>query len=116
MTPKELSEIRARCAHSAATINAIESNRPDIQEGDFAHVIECAKNASRLLRYVGQLEHSLGEATKCNTPLVVIKQRTAVGDYICPSCGVAFIDSPLGGPICKTNYCGNCGQRLGWEE
>jgi len=46
----------------------------------------------------------------------VIHQRTAVGDYVCPRCGAAFISSPYGVEFDKTNYCGNCGQRLDWEE
>lgn len=40
----------------------------------------------------------------------VSERHTLVGNYICPSCGAAFIEH-LG----LTNYCGECGQRLDWE-
>lgn len=43
--------------------------------------------------------------------LPIKREKTAVGDYRCPSCNAAFID--VAG---ITPYCGNCGQRLDWSE
>ena len=48
-------------------------------------------------------------------PCKVKKQRTPVGNFMCPNCGVAFIYSLHGGPIFETPYCGNCGQALDWD-
>jgi len=58
---------------------------------------------------------ALEEAEARNTPLAVVKQRTLVGDCTCPRCKAAFIGSPLTVVAERTNCCGNCGQRLGWE-
>jgi len=49
----------------------------------------------------------------------VKRERTPVGEYRCPNCDAAFIEIPDGWSFSssgwKTNYCGNCGQRLAWE-
>jgi hypothetical protein len=41
----------------------------------------------------------------------VMRERHLMGDYRCPNCRAAFVES-LG----RTDYCGNCGQRLAWTE
>jgi hypothetical protein len=46
-----------------------------------------------------------------HTPMKLKRETTLVGDYRCPRCNAAFIDG-----CGKTNYCGNCGQRLDWDD
>ena len=41
----------------------------------------------------------------------VKKEKTLVGRFRCPTCNAAFIEG-----MGKTNYCGNCGQKLDWGE
>jgi len=50
------------------------------------------------------------EILRKQIPKILKKERTPVGKYRCPNCNVAFIEGTG-----KTNYCGNCGQKLDWE-
>jgi len=64
-------------------------------------------------RYMSEDAHC---AQKCNKwknvfdsrqiPQPLKKERHAVGDYRCPTCGVYFVENSL------TPFCGNCGQAL----
>ncbi|MDR2044871.1 MAG: hypothetical protein LBQ15_11035 [Clostridium sp.] len=40
-----------------------------------------------------------------------LQNRTESEEEYCPVCGAAFIEGSG-----RTNYCGNCGQRLQWEK
>ena len=42
-------------------------------------------------------------------PKKPLEETKFYGNGKCPSCGAVFMDK-------STNYCGNCGQALDWEE
>jgi len=105
VTEKQLNEIRARCE---LVKKLTKSEHVPLE----ALQIDC------LTYYpadVSALLDALVKMAQRDIPSGAVKRRTAVGDYMCPNCGVAFIDSPSGGPVCETPYCGNCGQRLEWK-
>lgn len=56
--------------------------------------------------------------------LPVMRERSLIGDYRCPTCNVAFharwvqpsgISTKPKELVGATPYCRNCGQRLGWS-
>ena len=49
------------------------------------------------------------EALKKQLPVKPDPENRYYGNGKCPICGVVFLDK-------STNYCGNCGQALKWEE
>jgi hypothetical protein len=59
---------------------------------------------------IDQCADALLEAANTASARPVKRETTPVGDYRCPNCNAAFIEA-LG----RTNYCGNCGQKLDWS-
>ena len=57
-----------------------------------------------------EAEKHVTELFERDTAKPLKKERTLVGDSRCPTCNVAFYD------VGRTNFCGNCGQRLLWKE
>ena len=133
VTEKRLNEILARC--EAATPGPWEMERPIVpsgvvvvkQERDLIDWIchmqisnqpNCFNDCEFIAHArqdIPDLLDALVKMAQRDIPCKVVKRRTPVGDYVCPSCNVVFIDHPLGGPPSEVNYCGNCGQRLEWE-
>ena len=75
----------------------IEKDEPD---SVWAKDVEALDEAIMTLLISGRLE-----ARK------VKREKTLVGHFRCPNCNAAFIEG-----MGKTDYCGNCGQRLDWDE
>ena len=48
-------------------------------------------------------------ALEKQVPQKPLEETKFYGNGKCPSCGAVFMDK-------STNYCGNCGQALDWEE
>ena len=49
------------------------------------------------------------KALEKQIPKKPLEETKFYGNGKCPSCGAVFMDK-------STNYCGNCGQALDWEE
>ena len=63
---------------------------------------------------VTEYAKKLDEALEKQTPKKVVEKKTWVGDYICPTCNAVFMTDKEGLFGSRTNYCGNCGQKLDW--
>ena len=104
---EELKKYRAigtpeECKKSVSVCRAmIERNiTPENMEEYMKFEDECVKN--------GFTFNSLLEAREKQIPYKPSQQKLVWGIGKC-KCGVEFLDS-------KTNYCGNCGQRLDWSD
>ena len=85
---------------------AAKSNR--IVQG--LYMGECDEYAY-IRSYDGHQQYCVRPSTVEYVPVPVKHGRTPVGDYRCSYCNAAFIEG-----FDRTNFCGNCGQRLEWPE
>lgn len=71
----------------------------------------CIDNVGNFINTEAPFVNQVDPATVEDVPVKPKRETTLVGDYRCPNCNAAFIDG-----MGTTPYCGNCGQRLLWEE
>ena len=73
-----------------------------------AFVIALMTNAYINMCNTSDMDNAIKALDK-QIPQKPLEETKFYGNGKCPSCGAVFMDK-------STNYCGNCGQALDWEE